>query len=219
MTEDEKQILKKELSIMANIANYARECNAYYHRLRNPGKNIFIQSPDIDFLKSVLFSTMVLEVCKLFKVNTSKNDKHLFLKLINRFDSGDLNNKEFFKFCSKAYNEFIKSKLTEEYIDDTESLKNISHEDFIRNIILLRDKLIAHLDKEEDIELEIQFQDVLIGLDNCISFACNFLEELHLKVFDESMKYESAYFGKTNFELLDAFIEKRYPNYFIQSDC
>ena len=31
MTEDEKQILKKELSIMANIANYARECNAYYH--------------------------------------------------------------------------------------------------------------------------------------------------------------------------------------------
>lgn len=209
MTDSQKQTLKKELEIMANIANYAKECSLYYHRLRNPGENIFIYSPDIDFLKSVLFSTMVLEVCKLFKLKEGNNDYHLFLKLINRFQSGDFKNAKLYDFCSREYNTFIKSELTVEILGDLETWQKVSHEDFIENVILLRDKQIAHLDKEEVIELKIQFSDILIGLDHCIYFACELLEQLYSKAFNDTMSYESNYFGKTNFEMFDAFIEKK----------
>ena len=147
MTNLQKQTLKKELEIMANIANYAKECSFYYHRLRNPGENIFIQSPDIDFLKSVLFSTMVLEVCKLFKVNTSNNDRHLLIKLINRIESGDFKDKELYEFCSREYNTFIKSELTDKFLGDSATWEKVSHEDFIENIILLRDKQIEVVQK------------------------------------------------------------------------
>ena len=209
MTDSQKQSLRKELEIMANIANYAKECSFYYHRLRNPGENIFIQSPDIDFLKSVLFNTMVLEVCKLFKVNTSNNNRHLLIKLINRMESGDFKDEELYEFCSREYNKFIKSELTDKFIVDSGTWEKVSYEEFIENIILLRDKQIAHLDKEEEIELEIQFSDVLTGLHHCIYFACQLLEQLYFKVFNEIMNYESAYFGKTNFEIFEAFIEKK----------
>lgn len=194
MTQEKKEELKNQLVSMVLIAKYARECNLYSHDLHFPNEekdfqnNTFIGSPDIEFLKYIIRNILVLELSKLF--GDRKNDKLSLYKLIKRFSKdGDFKNEELSVFCNNMFDTFITDKTS-----------------FLKDIYLLRDKVIAHSDFGL-VETQHPIWDFLTTFHIFIDFSIDFIRKVYEKVFEEELPIdlESSFYKKTNFELLTIF--------------
>lgn len=209
MTEEQKVMLKEQLTSMAYIAKYAKECSLYYGRLRNVLYEHDIKSCDIDFFKTLLESIMISEIHKLF--SEKKDDCHSFHKLKNQLQGTYKLNLDYV-FLEKKYKDFRSYNLFTRFKDEVLALEEVkvNRAELIEDIERVRDKLIAHTEKDT-VEMTNSLGDILMCVEHCIEFAIETIKELHLKALNEPMDFdfESSYCGKTNFELLNAFVEKK----------
>lgn len=204
MTPEQKTILKKQLTSMAYIAKYAKECSLYYWHLKNVIHEHNVSSYDIDFFQSMLESTLIAEIYKLF----SKKDCHSFNKLKNQLkDSYNL--KDLSSFLEKKYEDFKNTNILTRFNNDLDLVK-VNRSELMEDIKKVRDKQVAHTE-EDVIELQNSWGDILICVEHCIEFAIETIKELHQMIFNEAIDFdfESSFYGKTNFELLNTFIEKK----------
>lgn len=207
MTEEQKVMLKEQLTSMSYIAKYAKECNLYYRRLRNVIYEHDIKSCDIDFFKTLLEGKMISEIHKLF--SKKKCDSRSFNKLKNQFKD-TYKRKDLYGFLEKKYEDFRNTNISTKFKDEDLVLVEVNHAEIIDDIEKVRDKQLSHTEMDT-VEMTNSLGDILICVEHCIEFAIETIKELHIMIFDEPIgfDFESSYCGITNFELLNAFIEKR----------